>query len=66
LQIIRHELHKAVFVADYCLVLVGYDINDKNMLRFRHSVLPPSPAQKKVVMFVKIYKVSCPKRKNCS
>jgi len=65
LQIIRHKLHEAVFVAD-CLVLVSYDVSDKNMLRFRHSVLPPSPAQKKVVLLVKIYKVSCPKRKNYS
>jgi len=66
LQIIRHKLHKAVFVADDCLVPVGYDVNGKNMLRFRHSILPPSPAQKKIVIFVKMYKASCPKRKKYS
>jgi len=43
-------MHKAAFVADHCFVLVGYDVSDKNMLRFRHSLLPPSPAQKKVVV----------------
>jgi hypothetical protein len=51
-----------VFVANDCLVLVGYDVSDKNML----NLLPPSTTQKKSVVFVKIYKVSCPKRKNYS